>query len=300
MADSQNQWFVNTFRENVYFLSQQKESRLVMCVDRDDDVKDGGFFERLGKTNMVQLTTRFQQTPIVDMDHTRRFVSHVPYVWSTIIDNDDRLRQLADPESNYTLDARYGAGRQIDLVIITALGGTAFSGQDGKTAVTFPSGQRILQAFETNKWFSIVKWIEMKRLLDTNEVRDDDRYIVLRSQDLANLLQPTAISTSLANPLLNIDYSTAKGLVEGTVTRYLGMDVKRSEQVLAGSEGSTFGVTAWQKLAVGFTMPADFETNLAKDPTVNYNWRPHLKISLGAVRKEEEAVVIANCKNTIS
>lgn len=300
MADSQNQWFVNTFRDNVYILSQQKDSRLIGTVFRDDDVKDGGFFERLGATTMVQVTSRFMQTPIIDMAHTRRFVSFVTYLWSTIIDKDDRLRMLADPESNYTLDARYAAGKQIDDVIIAAFGGSALSGQAGTTSVPFPAGQRVLQAFETNKWFSLVKWLEMKRLEDSAEVVDQDRYIAVRSTDLANLMQPTAISTTLPNPVLSIDYSTAKGLVDGTIMRYLGMDVIRSERLLAGSEASTFGVTSWQKRAVGFTMPQDFETNLAKDPTVNYNWRPHLKIGCGAVRVEEESVVIANCKNTIS
>jgi hypothetical protein len=300
LAESQTQWYGQTFRENVYFLSQQQESRLINCIDRDDDVLEGGFFERLAATDMVALTSRFQPTPFVEMDHTRRYVTWDTFVWSTLIDKIDKLKTLADPESNYSRDARMGAGRKIDDQIIAAFSADAKSGKDGTTLVSFPAGQRILQAFETPLWFSLVKWLEIKRLLDAAEVPQEGRYLAARSRDLINLLQPTAISTTLTNPLLTIDQSTSKGLVSGEVVNYLGFTVVHSERLAAGSEASTFGVVGWQRDGMKFTMPQDFEFNLAQDPGFNYNWRPHLRIGCGAVRMEEVRVVIANAKNTVA
>ena len=299
-SDTEIQWYGQVFKQDVYFLAQQKESRMIMCVDRDDDVLEGGFFDRLGATSMVDIDTRFQPTPHIDDDHSRRYITWAMSVWSRLIDKVDKLKQLADAASAYSRNARSAAGRKIDDVIIAAMTGDAKSGKDGTTLVAFPAGQRILQAFETDKWMSIVKWLEALRLLGSAEVNveQNDIYITMRQQDIINLLQPTAISTTLANPLLSIDFSTSKGLVDGTVKRYLGTEVIRSERILAGSEASTFGVLVHQKDGIGFTMPQDFEFNLAKDPGFNYNWRPHLKIGLGAVRKEEVKVVCINAKNT--
>src|SRR2546426_4168937 len=122
-SDSQIQWYGQVFKENVYLLSQQRDSRLVSCVDRDDDVLEGGFFERLGATSMVQITSRFQPTPVIDMDHTRRYVTWDTFVWSTFIDKIDKLKTLADPQSNYSVAARAAGGRQLDDNIIAGLTG---------------------------------------------------------------------------------------------------------------------------------------------------------------------------------
>lgn len=300
MAD-QTHWYVQAFKENIYVLSQQKSSRLRAAVTQDNDKRgEGSFFDRLGATEMVAKISRYQPTPIIEQDHSRRYLTWAEYLWSVPVESDDALKMIADPVSQYSMNAQRAAGRQIDDVIIAAIPGTAKTGKSGTGTQALPSGQIVLQAFETQKWFSIVKWIEAKRLLDAAEVDDENRYIAMRSTDIANLLQPAAISSTLSNPILSIDYSDVKALRDGKVSRYLGMDVIRSERLLAGSEASTFGVLAWQKAAVGFSMPEDIETNLAKDPSINYNWRPHLKMGIGAVRIEDEAVVQVNSKNTVS
>lgn len=305
MAGDQTNWYIQAFRENVYVLGQQKQSRLRSAVFQDNTKKgEGAFFDRLGATAMVKKTSRYQPTPVIEQDHSRRYLTWDEYLWSVPVESDDALKMLADPVSQYSQNAIRAYGRQIDDILIAAINGTAKTGKNGTGTQALPSGQKVLQAFETRKCFTVTKWIEAKRILDHGEIDDGDRYIAVRALDISLALQPDAISSTLPNPLLSIDYATAKGLVEGTITRYLGMDVIRTERLLSGTangaEASTTAVLVWQKMGVGLSIPEDAETNLAKDPSINYNWRPHLKAGIGAVRIEDEAVVQLNCKDTAS
>jgi hypothetical protein len=59
------------------------------------------------------------------------------YNWSDKIDKLDKLKMLIDPQSTYVRNAVAAANRTIDDVIITALGGPAYSGHAGGTTVNF-------------------------------------------------------------------------------------------------------------------------------------------------------------------
>ena len=53
------------------------------------------------------------------------------FEWADLIDQQDRVRTLIDPTSQYALAAAYAMGRSMDDEIIAAVSGNAFGGTDG-------------------------------------------------------------------------------------------------------------------------------------------------------------------------
>ena len=53
----------------------------------------------------------------------------VDYEYADLIDNQDKIRTLIDPTSSYALAAAYAIGRAMDDEIISAVSGTAFTGE---------------------------------------------------------------------------------------------------------------------------------------------------------------------------
>jgi hypothetical protein len=60
-------------------------------------------------------------------------------------------------------------GRSMDDVVITALGGTAFSGETGSTSVSLPAGQKPYSASQSDG-LTIAKLLEAKKILDLADV----------------------------------------------------------------------------------------------------------------------------------
>ena len=104
------------------------------------------YFERIGAVSAQKRVSRHSDTPQIDTPHSRRRVSMSDYEWADLIDQQDRVRTLIDPTSSYAQAAAFALGRAMDDEIITAISGTAFSGETGSTSVALPSAQKITES----------------------------------------------------------------------------------------------------------------------------------------------------------
>ena len=94
--------FVKQFGSNVEQLVQQKGSRIRgACRIESGITGEEAYFDQLGATAAVQKTTRNADTPLIKSDHQRRRVSMYDYEWADLVDKEDRLKMLIDPESSY-------------------------------------------------------------------------------------------------------------------------------------------------------------------------------------------------------
>jgi hypothetical protein len=140
MSITITQAMVQMYRNNVIHLAQQHGSRLRNTVRITPNIVGlNYYYERIGATAVQIKQGRHSPTPTISTPHSRRRVSMVTYQWGDLVDNDDKLKVLINPESEYAIAARDAFGRVMDDVIIAAMLGTAFSGPDGATAVQIPS-----------------------------------------------------------------------------------------------------------------------------------------------------------------
>ena len=217
---------VEQYSSNVQILMQQKESRLRPLVRVETGiVGKNAFFDQLNATAAVKRTSRHADTPLVSTPHLRRRVSLADYDWADLVDNMDVKKVLTDPTSNYAINARNAMNRAMDDEIITAFLATAYGGVDGSTSYTFDTSYNVVAAASAG--MTIAKLRSAKQILDGNEVDDEDRFCVIGSKQLQDLLGTTEVTSS--------DYNTVKALASGQVDTFLGFKFVRSERLTLSS-----------------------------------------------------------------
>src|SRR5512139_2017382 len=165
--------FVQQYKDNVILLSQQKGSLLRGSVREDYEKGKAYYFERVGATAAVKKTTRHGDTPLMNTPHSRRRVTPFAYEWADLVDDADKVRMLIRPESTYAQNAAFAMGRAMDDAIVEAIYGTAYSGEDGSTAVALPAAQKIAQDGGPTS-LTLAKVIAVRTLFGVGDVDKDD------------------------------------------------------------------------------------------------------------------------------
>ena len=281
MANTITQAFVQQFQDNLIHLAQQKGSRLRGSVNEQSVTGEKWHFDRLGTAAAVAKTSRHTTTPVLDVPHSRRTATMSDFHWADLIDDEDKVRMLITPESHYAKSGAGSMARAIDDLIIAAALGNAVDG-DGSN-VALPSGQKIAHG---SAGLSLAKLIQTKEILDGNDVDpDDERFIVLGSKQISDLLNTTEIKSS--------DYNSVKALVQGDIDTFMGFKFLRSERLaLATTTRSCFAFT---KGAMGLGIGSDVKTKIDVRPDKSYAHQVYLSFVAGATRVQDECVVQVDC-----
>ena len=287
MAESIEQFFVNQYQNTIRVLSQQMGSRLEMTtIPPVRQTGENLFWERMGATAAVDLASRHDDTPNIEVDHSRRKQTATPKVWATLLDWQDVNRMIVDPTSYYNTIAVAAMNRAKDDIIIDALGGNAYSGQTGTTAVALPSAQKIAHGSTS---LTLSKLLTAKEMLDEAEVDEEmERYCVLAANQITSLLGTTEIKSS--------DYNTVKALAAGQIDTFLGFKFIRSQRLdLTASVRYCY---CYAKGAIGYGILDDIQTKIDQRPDKNYAWQVYVKMDIGATRIEEEQVIEVACSES--
>ena len=276
--------FVEQYKSNVFHLAQQKGSRLRDAVRSETVTGKAHFFERIGSTAAQKRASRHSDTPRMDTPHSRRKVTMDDYDWADLIDNEDKVRMLISPTSDYALAGAYAMGRAMDDAIISAATGTSYGGVAGGTSVVLPAGQKIVHN-STN--LTIAKVLAAKKLLDAAEVDPDEaRFLICTADQISDFLNITEVKSS--------DYNTIKALAQGQIDTYLGFKFIRSER-LGQDATPNRQVLAFTKSAIGLALGADITTKISERSDKNYATQVFLSMTIGATRIEDEKMVEIAC-----
>ncbi len=304
------QWRVVAFTQNVQHLSQQKGSRLAPVVRKELFKGKSEMFDRLGLGVAQKKTGRNQDTPNMDLEHSRRMVTTAMYEWSTLVDRKDKLQNIHDPESEYAKAARNALGRSMDDVIITGLLGTAKYGEDGSSSATLGNTNRVASVSGSAiATLNVAALRKAKQLLDAAEA-EGQRYLVLNAVGLQSLLGQTEVTSS--------DFNTVKALVNGEVDTFLGFKFIHSERLITSatyasawtyntttglydSGGSAVGATDVSAIAfVGdgliLGMNEGMVGRIDERNDKGYDMQVYASMDFGSVRMEENKVVEIVCK----
>jgi len=288
--------FVQQYSANVQMLAQQNGSKLRALVREEPVVGKQGFFDQVGATAARRRTSRHSDTPRMDTPHARRRVALEDFDWADLVDNEDKVRTLIDPSSSYAMNAAKAMGRAQDEVIVTAALGTSFTGETGATAVTFPSGQLVVNG-GTN--LTLAKLLSAKYLMDTADVDPESRYIAVTSNQIKDLLNVVEIKSR--------DYNDVKALVQGQLNTFLGFNfIKLDGLRVDGTRilpttvpgGTIRQCVAWQKDNLLIGIGNDKIARITERGDKNYATQVFYSMSIGATRMQEVAVVEIDCQET--
>lgn len=293
MSDQITTAFVKQYHGTIEFLLQQKGARLIPYVRNESQNSEEQFWEQIGPTEALEITTRHGDSPQVNTPHDRRRVTLKFFDWGDFIDQIDKVRMLIDPANPYSQNAAYALGRKQDDIIIAALFGTAFTGKEGGTAVTFPAGQQIAATFGgADSGLTITKLIEAQRLLRAAEVDLDmeQACIAVGAKQLANLLGTTQVTSA--------DYNSVKALVQGQLDTFMGFKFKHTERLLVDGSAKR-RVPVWVKSGLLAAKNPEISTNIVQRWDKRGSWYVYAKMGMGAVRMQEEKVVEIKCSETV-
>lgn len=282
--------FVDQFGSNLQLLSQQMGSKLRNLVDSETVKGEQAFFDQLGPTEARLRTTRHADSPVVSTPHDRRRVTMGNYDWGDLIDGVDKIRTLIDPESGYSKNGSFALGRAMDDVVIEALGGTAYTGQRGATAVPLPNGQKVaVNLGGSNIGLTLAKLIAAKSKFGKNDVdyNEGDLVMVVTQQQLDDLLAIDKVTSA--------DYNTVRALVRGEIDTFMGFRFVRCQRLILDVASDVRMCYAFIKDGVRIGLGQDIVSRVTERADKCFSWYAYASMTLGATRMEEKKVVEIAC-----
>lgn len=279
--------FVNQFRSNLEIGLQQKGSKLEGAVRVETQQAEFDYYDKINATKARRVTERHGDTPLIQTPHDRRRVGLVDYDWADLIDKKDKIRLLADPTSSYQLNARYAMGRARDEELIQAFFGTAYTGKDGSTSVSFKA-DNIIDADSTG--LTIAKLIDARtQTLEKYNDPDEEWFIGITSKQLNDLLNENKIQSQ--------DYNTVKALVEGKVDTFLGFKFIISE--LFTKSGNNRLCPVWCRSGMLLAIGEDLTVDVSVRNDKRNSTQIYVCQSIGATRMDEDKVFQIECDESV-
>lgn len=284
--------YTTQFDANWRHLVQQKNSRLREYVTLDSINGKEKSYNTIDTAVMALITDRSGDTRISDQAMAKRWIRPQQYDTAKLIDEWDEqlLGEVVLPTSPIVQAHGAAYARTCDSVIISALGGTAFTGATGTTSTALPASQKVAVNYvesgtAANSGLTIAKLRRAKFILDANEVdEEEERIIVVSAKQLQDLLRTTEVT--------NADYNTVRALVDGTVNTFMGFKFRRTQ--LLGLTSTVRSCYAYVKSGIvlaerGLKTHMDIRTDLS------HSLQIRSVASLGATRMEEKKVVEIAC-----
>lgn len=287
MSANLPQFYVQQFASNVSMLLQQKGSRLSEAVTHGSYTGNAAqVVDQVGAIEMQPVSGRFEPMGRVDAALDSRWVYPSDFDLPQMIDSFDKLRLLCDPSSTYVQNAVAAAGRQKDRLILAAAIGTAKTGLQGANAVVLPAGQKIANNFgaASTTGLTVAKMREAKRLLMQAEVDldADPLFMPISATQHDNLLAEAQV--------ISLDYNDKPVMVEGKITRFLGINLIHTELVTAAT------IPVWAKSGMHLGIWNDITTDISQRKDVKgLPWQAYVYMTAGATRIEEKKIVQIAC-----
>lgn len=301
--------FVQTYSTNVQMLLQQKGGRIRACVEVEKFKGNAASaVEQFGAVTPAKNLARHSQTPIISTPQAKRWIFPQDYDWADLIDKEDRLRMLIDPEGPYTQNARNAMARAEDEEFGTSIFNNNMTGQNGNVSTPFAAGQIVAVNIGTSAataGMNIAKLRAAKKLLLAAgvDVDADELFCAITSIDHDNLLNEAQA--------ISLDYNDKPVLVDGRIKAFMGFNfvqfefidttsypqsgaqsttASNSNSTLVNSSGYRL-VPAWSKKYVKLGMWNEVEASVDKRPDLRNSVQVYVTGTYGVTRLQEKGVV---------
>ena len=288
---------VQQYRANVELLLQQEGSRLRDKVMTGSHTgKAASIVEQFGEATAQAKTGRHSDTPLLDLTQDKRWVHPTDYEWATLIDTQDQLRSIVDLTSPIARAGAAGMSRKMDDVILAAIFGTNYTGENGTTSESFGTVGSGTYDVGVNVG-GTASALNVAKL--QNGVR------ILMTANKGELMEPVfgAISSYEHDSLLkeiqvvNKDYGNSAVLVDGRVKRFMGVDFTITERLTITSGNRL--IPLWLKSGMYLGMWEDLFADISQRKDKSYAWQVFLRMTIGATRTQLGKQVRISCDDQI-
>ena len=288
---------VQQYKANVELQLQQKDSRLRGAVETGSYVgKAASIVEQFGSATAQLKTGRHADTPLLDLSQDKRWVFPLDYEWGSLIDNEDQLRAIVDLTSPYAQAAAAALQRSTDDVILTAIFGTNYTGENGTTSESFGTlGSGTYDVgVDTGGTASAMNVAKLQKAIR-----------ILMTANKGELMEPVfgAISSYEHDSLLkevqivNKDYSNSAVLEDGRVKRFMGINFILTERLTITSGNRLIPV--WLKSGMHLGVWQDLVAEISKRADKSYAWQVYVRQTIGATRTQLGKSIRIQCDDQI-
>ncbi len=283
---------INEYRDSVIHLSQQQDNRVRPHVT---EVASSGEFhnwDTLAPTDAIERTkaTRRQDTPYIDETFARRISTPRVFEHNLTFEDYDKAEMAIDPGSAFATNQGYSMARAYDDVIIDAATGTALDGDGATNAL--PAGQIIGDGTGLIS-FDYLTQIQGKFMED--EIMIDMPKVALVGPNMITKLMQLTENTSA-------DYVNREALQKLTATgicaNWMGFTWVLSNRLTVPSAGQ-LDCLFMTKAAIGLQVNMNMKVRVGEDPSKSYHWQVFSQFSAGAVRVEDEHLVVGRFKDAL-
>ena len=297
MPDSITVASVQQYRANVELLLQQQDSRLRNAVTTSSIVgKSASIVEQFGSATAQERTSRHADTPLLDLSQDKRWVFPTDIEWGSLIDNQDRLRAIVELTSPYAMAAAAAMNRKTDLIILAAIFGTNYIGENGTTSETFGtlgSGTYDVgvDTGGTASALNVAKLQKAIRILMTANKGDlgESVFGAISAYEHDSLLKEIQV--------VNKDYGNSAVLVDGRVKRFMGVDFTLTEQLTVTSGNRLIPV--WLKSGMHLGIWNDINAQISVRSDKGYATQVYTSMTVGATRTQLGKSIRIQCDDQI-
>lgn len=304
--------FTTQFDNNWKMLAQQREARLASMVMLETGCTgEAKTHNQVGSIESTETTgTRYANIPLTDLPTAKRWVRPRQFSAHTAEDKwDERgLLPTIAPRGKHTQAHAAAYGRDMDDLIIEALGSTAYTGATGVTPTPLPVGQKVAKDYvatgsAVDSSLTVAKIINALEILADNDVIDDDE--LSEEQQLFGVMTPTlegylrylVNSNSGDARLFSKDFAPPTLDERGRIKRFLGINWKVSTRdgLVDTTDTSIHYAYVWTRSGLALDVWEGMGTTIDRLPQNNNAVLFLSQYSMGATRLEEEKVVEIAC-----
>ena len=277
--------YIENFRSDVQHVSQQTMSKLQGCVDVRMSGAEKEDWNLIDSIELNDKTAPCPPTPDCPLNYTKRISIPKEYDCGHCVDKGQIEKILVDPKMDAVKRLAAAKARKVDDVIIASVQASALN--DAGQTDDFNSDNLIDDAANPFS-FSATTDI-MRKFLENDVDFDESKCAVIgptQVQEALNLIQLTGNGTDAAAR----EYLTSlQG--SGIVDSWLGFKWILSTRLLSGAAG-TLDLLFFAEDALGLQVNADYEVDIAQDPSISFNWRIYARTHIGAVRVRDEKTFV--------
>lgn len=302
--------FYNAYTAGFKHVLQESRDAYGDSVMMDALEGENKAYDFVGKIDLDEKTTRFEDLPRDDVAHNRRWMSPKWYRKRVFVDDEDQIALLADPTSDYIKGLAKAVIRKKNDVIYNAFNANVSGGETpgddtytlDTTAVYSNGGTGRVIPHDTTKSFAtggtssgltIEKLILARQALsemfnDPNQVF----YCTIGPQQMSDLLREAETQS--------IDTNIKRSLVDGTVDAFTGFKFIVDHNITIGSSNdlnsdtNVYTCYAWAKEGMLYAQHQApiFKVDWHVDKQV---WQVSARVGMNAIRMDEDAVIQIEC-----
>lgn len=243
----------------------------------------------LGPLRFEKRNTPYGDTKVSEIDHLQRWIDADEYDAAVFVDRLDTLKMIYDPTSPYVERMREAAAREEDNIIVTKFFADARAGKQGATLVSFPATDVIAHG---STGLSVAKLRAVRKMAKKRHVnlRTMAPMMAVTAEQIDDLLGETTVGSS--------DYNAVKPLVDGEVSRFMGINfVSHEDYDDTGlpKTGTTRECPFWVQDGMHYGTWQSITIVVNNRPDKNNIKQIHGTFTSGAVRLEEGKVLKVEC-----